>query len=112
MKIILSTLNSKFIHSSLSIRYLKDYIKDILDVEIREYTINQNIDYIVSDLYKSDVNIICFSTYIWNSIETFEICETLKIVKPDLKIILGGPEVSYDGVRVLEENPYIDYVIY
>lgn len=112
MKIILSTLNSKFIHSSLSIRYLKDYIKDILDVEIREYTINQNIDYIVSDLYKSDANIICFSTYIWNSIETFEICETLKIVKPDLKIILGGPEVSYDGVRVLEENPYIDYVIY
>ena len=112
MKTILTTLNSKFIHSSLSIRYLKEYIKDIAHVEIKEYTINQNIDYIVSELYKSDADIIGFSTYIWNLVETLEICKTLKIVKPDIKIILGGPEVSYDGVKVLEENPYIDFVIY
>lgn len=112
MKIILSTLNSKFIHSSLSIRYLKEYVNDIVDAEIREYTINQNIDYIVSDLYKSHVDIIGFSTYIWNSIETLEVCKTLKIVKPSIKILLGGPEVSYDGKQVLQENPYIDFVIY
>lgn len=112
MKIILSTLNSKFIHSSLSIRYLREYIKDIASVEIKEYTINQNIDYIVSDLYKNNTNIIGFSTYIWNLTETLEICKTLKIVKPNIKIILGGPEVSYDGEKVLEENPYIDYIIY
>ena len=112
MKIILSTLNSKFIHSSLSIRYLKEYIKDVTDVGIKEYTINQNIDYIVSELYKSNADVIGFSTYIWNSMETLEVCKTLKIVKPSLKIILGGPEVSYDGKEVLKENPFIDFVIY
>ena len=46
MKVLLTTLNSKFIHSSLSIRYLKSYCKDLLNIELMEFTINQNIDYI------------------------------------------------------------------
>ena len=112
MKIILSTLNSKFIHSSLSIRYLQAYTRDIFNVKIEEFTINQNIDLIASELYKLNADIIGFSTYIWNLTETLQICEILKIVNPNLKIILGGPEVSFDGELVMENHPFIDYIIY
>ncbi len=112
MKILLSTLNSKFIHSSLSIRYLKEYVKDIVEVDIKEYTINQNIDFIVSELYELNPDIIAFSTYIWNVKEILKISEALKIVNPDIKILLGGPEVSYDGIQTMKENPYVDFIIY
>ena len=112
MKVVLTTLNSKFIHSCLAIRYLKSYVANITNVEIREYTINQNLDFIASDLYKIQADIIGFSTYIWNLRETLEICKILKIVNPKLKIILGGPEVSYDGEKVLKDNPFIDFVVY
>lgn len=112
MNVILSTLNSKFIHSCLSIRYLKGYVEDLIDIDIREYTINQSIDFIVSDLYKSEPDVIGFSTYIWNLTETLKICEILKILNPRIKIILGGPEVSFDGERILEDNKYIDFIIY
>ncbi|MBU5427295.1 B12-binding domain-containing radical SAM protein [Tissierella pigra] len=112
MKIILTTLNSKFIHSCLSIRYLKEYIRDLIPIEIKEYTINQNTDFIASDIFKENPDIIGFSTYIWNLTETLEICEILKIVKPEIKIILGGPEVSFDGENILKDNPSIDFIVY
>lgn len=112
MKVVLTTLNSKFIHSCLAIRYLKSYVENITNIEIKEYTINQNLDFIASDLYKLQADVIGFSTYIWNLRETLEICEILKIVNPKLKIILGGPEVSYDGEKVLKNNPFIDFIIY
>lgn len=112
MKVVLSTLNSKFIHSALSIRYLKEYVKDIIPVEIKEYTINQNQDFIASELYKLEADLIGFSTYIWNVEEIIKIASILKIVNPRIKIILGGPEVSYDSIEILKKNPYIDYLIY
>ncbi len=112
MKIILSTLNSKFIHSCLAIRYLQGYVEDLIHIDIKEYTINQSIDFITSDLYKENPDIIGFSTYIWNLTETLKICKILKIVNPKLKIILGGPEVSFDGEKILEDNPFIDFIIY
>lgn len=111
MKILLTTLNSKYIHSALSIRYFKAYTKDI-PMEIREFTINQSIEYIVGEIYKMDLDIIAFSTYIWNRNEVFQVCETLKIIKPDIKIILGGPEVSFDGENLLKENYFIDYIVF
>lgn len=112
MKIVLSTLNSKFIHSSLSIRYLKEYVKDLGEVDLKEYTINQNIDFIVSELFDLNADVIGFSTYIWNVKEILIISEALKIVAPHIKILLGGPEVSYDGVQTIKDNPFIDFVIY
>lgn len=112
MKTILTTLNSKFIHSALSIRYLKSFCRDISDIELMEFTINQNLDYIVGEIYKKGPDIIGFSTYIWNREETLKICEMIKIIKPNIKIILGGPEVSFDGHKLLEEFPFIDFIIY
>ncbi|NLY77847.1 MAG: DUF4080 domain-containing protein [Tissierellia bacterium] len=111
MNTILTTLNSKFIHSALSIRYLKAFCMDICDIDILEFTINQNIDYIAGEIYKGKPNIIGFSTYIWNKEETLRVCEILKLVKPDIKIILGGPEVSFDSVDVLKKYWFVDFVI-
>lgn len=113
MNILLTTLNSKFIHTSLSIRYLKSYCKgEFPNTYIEEYTINQNTDYIAREIYKKSPDIVAFSTYIWNMRETLEIAEILKTVNPNLRIILGGPEVSYNGEDILNENRYIDYIIY
>lgn len=112
MKTILTTLNASYIHSSLSIRYLKAYSKDISNIKLMEFTINQNIDYIVGELYKEKPDIIGFSTYIWNREEILKICEMIKIINPDIKIILGGPEVSFDGVQILVENSLIDFIIF
>ncbi|MGO1713347.1 MAG: B12-binding domain-containing radical SAM protein, partial [Senegalia sp. (in: firmicutes)] len=113
MKLLITTLNSKFIHSSLSIRYLKEYISDLnINIEIEEYTINQNVDFIVSEIYKKDIDVLAFSTYIWGIEETLTICKKLKIVKPDLKIILGGPEVSFDIENLMKDNSFIDFIIY
>ncbi len=112
MKVLITTLNSKFIHSSLSIRYLKSYCEDIPNIEIREYTINQNSDFITGELYKENPDIVAFSCYIWNVEKILEICERLKIVKPEIQIILGGPEVSYDGEELLKKHSYIDFIIY
>ncbi|HSH35915.1 B12-binding domain-containing radical SAM protein [Schnuerera sp.] len=112
MKVILTTLNSKFIHSALSIRYIKSYSDDIVPIELMEFTVNQNIDYIVGEIYKKNPDIIGFSTYIWNREETLKICEVLKIIKPEMKIILGGPEVSFDGKDILQNNFFVDIVVY
>lgn len=110
--VLLVGINSKFVHSNLAIRYLRAYVKDLIDVEIAEWTINQSIDYIVSEIYKKKPDFIGFSTYIWNVQETYEIAETLKIIMPDLKIMIGGPEVSYDPIDVMNKNKFIDFIIY
>lgn len=113
MNILLTTLNSKFIHTALSIRYLKSYCKeDFPSIDIEEYTINQNTDYIAREIYKKNADIVAFSTYIWNMRETLEITEILKTVNPDITIILGGPEVSYNAEDILKDNDHIDYIIY
>ncbi len=115
MKIILSTLNSKFIHTALSLRYLKAYAEkwDVnRDIEIAEYTINQNINYITGELYRKKPDILCFSVYIWNINETLDIVRSIKLVNPEIEIVLGGPEVSFEIKELMESNSEIDYVLY
>lgn len=112
MKVLLTTLNSKYIHSNLAIRYLAKYVEDIIKVDIEEYTINQNRDLIISEIHKMKLDLIGFSTYIWNLDEILKISQALKLINPSLEILLGGPEVSYDGVDIMEKHPYIDYIIY
>lgn len=112
MKVTLATLNSKFIHSNLALRYLKEYVKDIEDIQVQEFTINQNLADITSKIYEINPELVGFSTYIWNVDETLEICERLKLVSPHTKILLGGPEVSYDVEELMASHPYIDYVVY
>lgn len=113
MKILITTLNSKYIHTSLSIRYLKSYCEnDFPNIEIDEYTINQNNEYIASEIFRKSPDIVAFACYIWNIESTLDIVERLKIVNPNIRIILGGPEVSFDGKTIIKENPFIDFIIF
>ncbi|PLS16432.1 B12-binding domain-containing radical SAM protein [Bacillus sp. M6-12] len=111
MKIILSTLNAKYIHTSLSIRNLKAYASPEYDIELAEYTIKDPIMNIVGDLHSKKPDIIGFSCYIWNIEETKKVVELLKKVNPQLKVILGGPEVTYDVADWLEEIPQADFIV-
>ncbi|SNY15569.1 Radical SAM superfamily enzyme YgiQ, UPF0313 family [Orenia metallireducens] len=111
MKTLLTTLNSKYIHSSLALRYIKSYCEDEFDINLEEYTINQHSDDVVAELYRQQADIIAFSCYIWNIEQTLEIISLLKKVQPDVKVLLGGPEVSFDPIKTMEENPSVDYII-
>ena len=112
MKTVLTTLNSKYIHSNLAIRYLQGFVEDVEDIDICEFTINQSTDFIASELFKMEADLIGFSVYIWNIKETLKICEVLKIVAPNTKIFLGGPEVSYDTKEAMEEYGFIDFILF
>lgn len=111
MKILLTTLNSKFIHTNLAIRYLKESVKDLVDVDIREYTINNQLDYILKDIYKNNYDAVFFSTYIWNIYDIVKLCDNLKKVKPEIMIGLGGPEVTYDSENAMERYEFLDYIL-
>jgi len=114
MKILLTTLNSKFIHSSLAIRYLKAVIEPLeeITVELKEYTINMHNEDILVDIYKGNYDLIVFSTYIWNYSEIENLTRALKKVSPNTKILLGGPEVSYASEEEMKTNPNIDFIIF
>ncbi len=115
MKVILSTLNSKFIHTALSLRYLKAYAEKMdekRDLEIAEYTINQNINSVIGEIYRKKPDILCFSVYIWNVNEIIDIVRALKLVRPEMKVALGGPEVSFEIKELMEEVEEIDYILY
>ncbi len=111
MSILLTTLNSKFIHTNLAIRYLKKYVEDITKIDIIEFTINQTTEEIARRIFVLNPDMVGFSTYIWNLGETLDVCERLKIVNPNMKILLGGPEVSFDSKQLMEKNAFIDYIV-
>ncbi|WP_375088295.1 B12-binding domain-containing radical SAM protein [Peribacillus sp. RS7] len=111
MNIIISTLNAKYIHTSLSIRYLKAYAQPDYDVQLAEYTIKDPIMNIVGDLYSKKPDVIGFSCYIWNIEETMKVVAMLKKINPELVIILGGPEVTYDVVEWLDQIPGADFIV-
>lgn len=108
MKILLASLNSKYIHTNLAIRLLYELNKEKEGLSWKEFTIKENPDDVV-DVCK-DFDIVAFSCYIWNITQTLTVCEKLKTKKPEIKIILGGPEVSYDYENIIEKS-YIDYII-
>ena len=96
MKILLCGINTKFIHSSLSVRCLYSYAEDLCEyMEIHEYTINNSTDYILKEVYNAKPDVLNFSCYIWNIEMIKEICEDIKKILPRVKIVLGGPEVSF-----------------
>lgn len=112
MKIILTTLNAKYIHSSLALRYLKAYCRgEFPDISLMEFSINDQLSLVVGEIYKSKPDIIGFSCYIWNFGQIITIAGMLKKVLPQTRIILGGPEVSYDPNDILDKHPFIDFVI-
>lgn len=111
MNIVVSTLNAKYIHMSLALRYLKAYSEKDFKIEIAEYTIKDPAMNIVSDLYQRRADVIGFSCYIWNIEETIRIVKMLKKIQPETVIVLGGPEVSYDTEEWMERIPEVDFIV-
>lgn len=112
MKVVLTAINAKYIHSNLAVYSLRAYAKPYKeDISIAEYTINQQLDDILMDLYKKKPDMLCFSCYIWNLTYVEELIREVKKIFPKLPIWVGGPEVSYDAKDVLLRLPEVTGVM-
>lgn len=104
MKVLLTAINSKFIHSNLAVRYLKAFTEDMdYTCKIREFSINDRDEKVLEEIIKEKPDIVAFSTYIWNVEMVKRLSNLIKIVNSDIKILYGGPEVSYDSLNILRE---------
>lgn len=112
MKVLLTAINAKYIHSNLAVYSLRAYAEKYAQhTEIAEYTINQTMDDILSDIYKKKPDVLCLSCYLWNILYVEQLITEIKKVLPDLQIWLGGPEVSYNAVSVMEQYPQVTGVM-
>jgi radical SAM superfamily enzyme YgiQ (UPF0313 family) len=112
MKILLTTLNSKYIHSNLAIKYLYSAAIDSRSlIDIKEFSINQPDDFIYTEIMRGRYEIVCFSCYIWNIEKILYLAENIKKSNWRIKIVLGGPEVSYETGEFLLKHDFIDIII-
>ncbi|NLK96399.1 MAG: B12-binding domain-containing radical SAM protein [Clostridiales bacterium] len=111
MKILLTALNTQYVHSNLAVRYLKAFTKDLpYEGVIREFTINERENNILKEIIEEKPNVVCFSVYIWNVEMVQRLANLIKVVNKDIEILFGGPEVSYDSKEFLDKA-FGDYVI-
>lgn len=108
MKVLLTAINAKYIHSNLAVYCLKSYAKKYEDyIELAEFTINHYTDYIIQEIYKRKPDVLALSCYIWNIEMVEEVIVELHKLLPNMKIWLGGPEVSYDAKERMQRLPYL-----
>lgn len=113
MKILLTAINAKYIHSNLAVYDLQAYAGKYqsadrpAEIEIGEYTINNRVDDILEGIYKRRPDVLCFSCYIWNISYVTELVREFHKLCPDVPIWVGGPEVSYEAETFLKEYPEI-----
>ena len=112
MKTLLVAINSKYIHSNLANLYIKKYADKYYgyDFKTLDFTINQYESDILAQIYKQKADIVAFSCYIWNISMVKNIATSLKKVNPSIKIVLGGPEVSYNYSDIITHN-FADYIV-
>lgn len=123
MKILLAAINAKYIHSNPAVYSLKAYAECFLkensgkgtaafcEIEIAEFTINQETDEILRGIYKKQPDVLAFSCYIWNLRRVEELLADLPHILPETELWLGGPEVSYDAEAFLANHPQVRGVI-
>ena len=105
MKILLAACNAKYIHSNLAVYDLQAYASEYADhIVLKEYTINQQKDDIMRDIYLEHPDVVCVSCYIWNLSFVKELMADLTKILPGVDFWAGGPEVSYDAEKFLTEN--------
>ena len=108
MQVLLTTLNAKYIHTNLAIRLLYELNQDVEGLAWKEFTIKENQDEVALEC--SRFNVVAFSCYIWNITQTLEVAKKIKAINPQVKILLGGPEVSYDFADVIALDA-VDYIV-
>lgn len=115
MKVLLTAVNAKYIHSNLAIYSMKAYAEQKgcpgAEIQLAEYTINQQQDGILRGIYEKKPDLLCFSCYIWNISFVRELIRDVKKILPKTRIWVGGPDVSYDAEDFLKEMPQVTGVI-
>lgn len=116
MRILLVSLNARYVHTNLAVRYLREEVKrenkhNRCEVRVREFTINEQLDKIAGEIYEEKPDVLGFSCYIWNITETLALIRRLRPVMPQARIFAGGPEVSFDAKGLLSGYPELDAVI-
>ena len=112
MKLLLTAINAKYIHSNLAVYSLRASAGSIRDqVELAEFTINHRTGEILRDIYRKKPDVLFFSCYIWNMVYVTELTAECRKVMPGVPIWLGGPEVSYDAEQYLRAHPEVDGIL-
>lgn len=108
--ILLTAINAKYIHSNPAIYSLRAYALAHCDygnhIQLAEYTINNQIDYILEGIYRAHPDVLCFSCYIWNIEYVCQVAEEFHKLCPDTHIWVGGPEVSFCAADFLNRNQW------
>lgn len=113
MKTLFIAINAKYIHTNLAVRYMQLLAEQngFNNTAIAEYTINHRIPQLVREIYLTKADHMIFSCYIWNIEMILELCCQLKMLLPLSKLILAGPEVSYNSIELLQKHSFIDGII-
>lgn len=112
MKTILVAINSKYVHTALGLRYVNEACKkQSIDTKLIEETIQTPILAVLAEITKEEPNTVGFSVHIWNKDYVYSLIELLKKVRPNVKIIVGGPEVAFDPERIFSERSEIDFIV-
>ncbi|SET08202.1 B12-binding domain-containing radical SAM protein [Anaerobranca gottschalkii] len=111
-KVLLVAINTKYYHTNLAIRYLKKMAESVnIQAKILETTINNQVEEIIQKIYGENPTLLGFSCYIWNIEIVLKVARSIKELLPQVKILLGGPEVSFEEKEFFLEHPYVDYII-
>lgn len=116
MKLLLTAINAKYIHSNLAVYSLRASATDPapplpVEIALAEFTINHRTEDILREIYLRKPDVLLFSCYIWNIVYVRELAENCRKIMPEVPIWLGGPEVSYDAEAFLRENPAVDGIL-
>ena len=108
MKILLTAVNAKYIHSNLAVYSLKEYAKKQgVSVSLLEFTANQQPDEILGEIYREAPDVLAFSVYIWNVSLISALAGDIHKILPETEIWLGGPEVSWNSRQIMERLPFL-----
>ena len=117
MKLLLTAINAKYIHSNLAVYSLRTSALAApafplpVEIALAEFTINHRTEDILREIYLRKPDVLLFSCYIWNIVYVRELAENCRKIMPEVPIWLGGPEVSYDAEAFLRENPAVDGIL-
>jgi anaerobic magnesium-protoporphyrin IX monomethyl ester cyclase len=112
LRVLLVALNAKYVHTNLALRYLREGVHSITsDVTLLEFSINDHLERIAGEIYKAQADVIGFSCYIWNIKEVMAVIRYLHPVSPNVRFVLGGPEVSFDTEEFLGLHDEVDAVV-
>lgn len=111
MNVLLTTLHSRYIHASLALPCLQAYCQSVCkSIDILELTLGPPKENLLARIAAADAEVICFSVYLWNRVITLELVSCLKQIKPECRIVLGGPDISFEAADFFHQYP-VDAII-